>query len=112
MPRIVWLDSRTPTNVLQWPVKEVDNLRHNKVTVKSFELQPGTEAQLMDVTGVQVVAGGPFEVDHIRSLSSTDNPCQSVAQLTNIDILTPKKIQHLQTKHCTQTQLCLFVHAA
>jgi beta-fructofuranosidase len=84
MPRIVWLDSRTTTNVLQWPVEEVDDLRHNKITVKSFELQPGTEAQLMDVTGVQVVAGGPSELDCIKSPSSTDYCCQSTAQLNQL----------------------------
>lgn len=81
MPRIVWLDNRTTTNVLQWPVKEVDDLRHNKITIKSFELQPGTEAQLMDVTGVQVGARGPFELDCIRSPSNIDSCCQAVAQL-------------------------------
>jgi len=54
IPRVVWLDQRTSTNLLQWPIKEVQKLRHGKVTIKDVKLKAGEVARLRNVSGVQV----------------------------------------------------------
>lgn len=40
---------------MQWPIKEVERLRHSKLTVDDVKLEAGTVVRLMDVAGVQVL---------------------------------------------------------
>jgi hypothetical protein len=55
IPRAVWLDKRTSTNLLQWPIEEVLKFRHGKVTVQIVDLKTGEVARLMNVSVVQVL---------------------------------------------------------
>ncbi|KAG0626275.1 hypothetical protein M758_2G115900 [Ceratodon purpureus] len=66
IPRVVWLDKRTSTNLLQWPIKEVQKLRHGKITVKNVNLKAGEVARLMDVSGVQLDIEVAFKIPDVK----------------------------------------------
>lgn len=66
IPRIVYLDQRANTSLIQWPIEEVQTLRRNKITVKDVNLEGGEVARLMDVSGVQVLV-----VSNLREMPFT-----------------------------------------
>jgi beta-fructofuranosidase len=47
LPRHIWLDPITTTNLLQWPIEEVDALRINKMTKTGLTLKEG---EVVDLT--------------------------------------------------------------
>lgn len=47
MPRHIWLDPQATTNLLQWPIDEVDNLRRMPYTKKDVVLEKGSMVELM-----------------------------------------------------------------
>nr|PNR46206.1 hypothetical protein PHYPA_013325 [Physcomitrium patens] len=66
IPRIVYLDQRANTSLIQWPIEEVQTLRRKKITVKDVNLEGGEVARLMDVSGVQVLV-----VSNLREMPFT-----------------------------------------
>lgn len=54
VPRHIWLDSITNTNLIQWPIEEVEKLRRNQITKKNLILEAGSVMHLDGVKGVQL----------------------------------------------------------
>lgn len=54
MPRHIWLDPLATTNLVQWPIEEVDALRHNEVTKKDVVLEKGSVVELTGANGAQL----------------------------------------------------------
>lgn len=54
IPRQIWLDSVTPTALLQLPIEEVKNLRSTKYEQTNVTLSPGSVFPAQGVQGVQV----------------------------------------------------------
>jgi beta-fructofuranosidase len=54
IPRKIWLDVNAPTDLLQWPVEEVEKLRISNVSRENFTLGAGSVVPLEGVIGVQV----------------------------------------------------------
>jgi len=55
IPRQIWLDSVTPTALLQLPIEEVKNLRSTKYEQTNVTLSPGSVFPAQGVQGVQVL---------------------------------------------------------
>ncbi|KAG0577350.1 hypothetical protein KC19_5G149900 [Ceratodon purpureus] len=47
LPRHIWLDPEATTNLVQWPIEEVDALRMNKMTKEGITLEKGAMVDLM-----------------------------------------------------------------
>lgn len=54
IPRTVALDTKTGSNLLQWPVEEVDSLRLTSKKFKKIELKPGSVMPLDVGSATQV----------------------------------------------------------
>ncbi|XAR71807.1 Beta-fructofuranosidase [Bertholletia excelsa] len=63
IPRTVVYDKKTGSNVLQWPVEEVESLRLNKMEFQGVELRPGSTVPLKLTSGTQLDIVATFEVD-------------------------------------------------
>ncbi|XP_047321729.1 beta-fructofuranosidase, soluble isoenzyme I-like [Impatiens glandulifera] len=70
IPRTVVLDRKTGSNLLQWPVEEVEKLRLNSTEFNGLELGPGTVIPLNITSATQVDISATFEVDE-ESLKAT-----------------------------------------
>lgn len=55
IPREVVFDKRTGTNVLQWPIKEVEKLRSKSTVFKKVVLEPGSLVPLDVGLATQVI---------------------------------------------------------
>ncbi|KAF9600830.1 hypothetical protein IFM89_013065 [Coptis chinensis] len=64
VPRVVLFDDKTKTNVLQWPVKEVESLRLNKKEFNSVKLEAGSIVLLNVGKASQLDITAEFEVDN------------------------------------------------
>lgn len=53
LPRQVWFDSLTQSNLLQWPVDDVLDLRRTKVTLESTVLESGSVVEVSGGSGAQ-----------------------------------------------------------
>ena len=54
IPRTVVLDRKTGSNLLQWPVQEVENLRLRSDEFKNLNAKPGSVVPLDICTATQV----------------------------------------------------------
>lgn len=54
IPRTVLFDKKTGTNLLQWPVEEVEKLRVNSKDFDNVEVKPGSIVQLDVGSATQV----------------------------------------------------------
>lgn len=54
IPRTVLYDNKTGTNLLQWPVEEVESLRLNSTMFKEVLVEPGSVVPLDIGTTTQV----------------------------------------------------------
>jgi beta-fructofuranosidase len=54
MPRHIWLDPLATTNLIQWPIAEVDALRQKAVTQKNVVLETGSTVELVGANGAQL----------------------------------------------------------
>ncbi|CAN0889827.1 Acid beta-fructofuranosidase 2, vacuolar [Linum grandiflorum] len=70
-PRTVSMDIKTKTNLIQWPVEEIESLRLGKQEFNEVELNPGSVVQLdvEDASQLDIVA--EFELDKETLNSST-----------------------------------------
>jgi beta-fructofuranosidase len=62
IPRKIWLDVNAPTDLLQWPVEEVEKLRISNVSRENFTLGAGSVVPLEGVIGVQLDIEVSFEL--------------------------------------------------
>nr|XP_024386996.1 beta-fructofuranosidase, insoluble isoenzyme CWINV3-like [Physcomitrium patens] len=77
IPRIVYLDQRANTSLIQWPIEEVQTLRRKKITVKDVNLEGGEVARLMDVSGVQLDIEVAFKIPDVKQGST---PTELIAE--------------------------------
>lgn len=63
IPRTVVLDKKTGTNLLQWPVEEVESLRLTSSEFKDVQVKPGSVVSLDVGTATQLDIVAEFEVD-------------------------------------------------
>ncbi|XP_057249567.1 beta-fructofuranosidase, soluble isoenzyme I isoform X2 [Beta vulgaris subsp. vulgaris] len=70
IPRVVTYDAKTGTNILQWPVKEVESLRTDSREYDNLLLQPGSIINLDITSGAQLDISAEFVVDQ-EALKST-----------------------------------------
>ncbi|KAH7425879.1 hypothetical protein KP509_11G075800 [Ceratopteris richardii] len=53
LPRQVWFDADTESNLIQWPVEEVLDLRRSKYSLENMVLQGGTVVEVTGSSGSQ-----------------------------------------------------------
>ncbi|CAK8562778.1 unnamed protein product [Lathyrus sativus] len=63
IPRIVKLDKKTGSNLLQWPVAEVESLRLKSDEFKNLKVKPGAVVSLDIGTATQLDIVAEFEID-------------------------------------------------
>ncbi|CAJ2664092.1 unnamed protein product [Trifolium pratense] len=63
IPRIVKLDKKTGSNLLQWPVAEVESLRLKSDEFKNLKVKPGAVVSLDIETATQLDIIAEFEID-------------------------------------------------
>nr|AAM52062.1 vacuolar acid invertase PsI-1 [Pisum sativum] len=63
IPRIVKLDKKTGSNLLQWPVAEVESLRLKSDEFKNLKVKPGAVVSLDIETATQLDIDAEFEID-------------------------------------------------
>uniref|UniRef100_A0A7N0ZQG7 Beta-fructofuranosidase n=2 Tax=Kalanchoe fedtschenkoi TaxID=63787 RepID=A0A7N0ZQG7_KALFE len=63
LPREVIFDNETGTNIIQWPVKEVDGLRLNSTEYVNVELRPGSVVPIDIGSASQLDISAEFEID-------------------------------------------------
>ncbi|GMI76367.1 VACUOLAR INVERTASE, vacuolar invertase 2, fructosidase 4 [Hibiscus trionum] len=63
IPRTILLDSKTGTNLLQWPVEETDSLRSNSTEFEKVSVQAGSVVPLDVGPASQLDIVAEFEVD-------------------------------------------------
>lgn len=62
IPRTVRLDTKTGSNLLQWPVDEVESLRLRSDEFKSLKAKPGSVVSLDIETATQVCVHDIYQV--------------------------------------------------
>ncbi|GMJ13652.1 VACUOLAR INVERTASE, vacuolar invertase 2, fructosidase 4 [Hibiscus trionum] len=72
IPRTVLYDNKTGTNILQWPVEEVESLRMNSTMFKEVLVEPGSVVPLDIGTATQLDIVAEFEIEPL-DISSTTN---------------------------------------
>ncbi|KAK1376393.1 Beta-fructofuranosidase [Heracleum sosnowskyi] len=63
IPRTILFDHKTGSNLLQWPVEEVNKLRSNKTVFENLEINVGAVVPLEIGLGSQLDITAEFEVD-------------------------------------------------
>lgn len=70
VPRVVTYDQKTESNILQWPVEEVESLRTKSTEYDNLQLHPGSIINLHPISGAQLDVNVEFVVDQ-EALKST-----------------------------------------
>ncbi|KAF5194887.1 Acid beta-fructofuranosidase [Thalictrum thalictroides] len=63
IPRVVTFDQKTKTNILQWPVQEVESLRHSSVEFDKIQVEAGSIIPLDVGTTTQLDITADLEID-------------------------------------------------
>ncbi|XP_059629444.1 beta-fructofuranosidase, soluble isoenzyme I-like [Cornus florida] len=63
IPRTVLFDNKTGTNLLHWPVEEVESLRLNSTEFNEVEVEPGSVVPLNITSATQLDISATFEID-------------------------------------------------
>ncbi|KAJ7952472.1 Acid beta-fructofuranosidase [Quillaja saponaria] len=63
IPRTILLDRKTGTNLLQWPVEEIENLRLTSNEFENVKVNPGSVVPLDVGTATQLDIVAEFEID-------------------------------------------------
>uniref|UniRef100_A0A803LMK7 beta-fructofuranosidase n=1 Tax=Chenopodium quinoa TaxID=63459 RepID=A0A803LMK7_CHEQI len=83
VPRVVTYDSKTGTNIIQWPVKEIESLRTDDTVYDNLVLQPGSTINLNITSAAQLDVSAEFLVDQeaLKSTVGNDviNNCSAAA---------------------------------
>lgn len=56
VPRQVWLDNRTTTDLIQYPVDELQSLRGQNVSYENLKVEAASSVKLNDTGGNQVLS--------------------------------------------------------
>ncbi|GAB4825935.1 Beta-fructofuranosidase, soluble isoenzyme I [Ancistrocladus abbreviatus] len=70
IPRVVTFDKKTGTNILQWPVEELESLRSSSKQFDDVFLKPGSMVKLDVGSAAQLDISAEFEVD-MKALNAT-----------------------------------------
>nr|XP_023877030.1 acid beta-fructofuranosidase 1, vacuolar-like [Quercus suber]POE80368.1 beta-fructofuranosidase, soluble isoenzyme i [Quercus suber] len=65
IPRTVLFDNKTGTNILQWPVEEVESLRLNSTDFEGVVVKPGSVVELNIGTATQLDIFADFEIESL-----------------------------------------------
>ncbi|OVA04096.1 Glycoside hydrolase [Macleaya cordata] len=71
IPRTLWLD-KTGTRLMQWPVKEIETLRANRVDLPSQELKEGSVLEVSGLTASQADLEVSFELPMLEDAEILD----------------------------------------
>lgn len=63
IPRVVTFDMKTKTNIIQWPVEEVESLRVNSTEFKKVKVEPGSIVPLDVGSASQLDISAEIEID-------------------------------------------------
>ncbi|CAA0834590.1 Acid beta-fructofuranosidase 4- vacuolar [Striga hermonthica] len=72
IPRTIVLDKKTGSNLLQWPVEEVESLRSDSVEFNDVKLGPGSVTLLKVDSASQLDLVALFEIDHQEAAKAFD----------------------------------------
>ncbi|KAB1210851.1 Beta-fructofuranosidase, soluble isoenzyme I [Morella rubra] len=72
IPRTVLFDNKTGTNILQWPVEEIESLRLNSTDFDSVLVEPGTVVKLDIGTATQLDIYAEFEIESLGIFEKTN----------------------------------------
>ncbi|ERM94735.1 hypothetical protein AMTR_s00011p00252750 [Amborella trichopoda] len=61
IPRVVTYDTKSGTNLVQWPIEEVESLRTSNVSLDNIKVDPGSVVHV-DINGAQLDVNAVFEV--------------------------------------------------
>nr|ADF27779.1 soluble acid invertase 1 [Phelipanche ramosa] len=70
IPRTVLFDKKTGSNILQWPVEEIESLRSDIVEFNDVKLRPGSVTPLKVGSASQLDLVASFEIDHKESVEA------------------------------------------
>ncbi|XP_024537264.1 acid beta-fructofuranosidase [Selaginella moellendorffii] len=70
LPRILYLDNLTGTNLIQWPIEEVEALRHDKVSRSNVLLKGGDVVEVDAAQGAQLDIEVGFEYPDASKLDA------------------------------------------
>ncbi|XP_062153718.1 acid beta-fructofuranosidase 1, vacuolar-like [Alnus glutinosa] len=81
IPRTVLFDNKTGTNLIQWPVEEVESLRLNSTDFDGVLVEPGSVVELNIGTATQLDIYADFEIESFGSeeTNETDGGCSGGA---------------------------------
>ena len=71
IPRTVWLDS-SGKQVIQWPIEEVEALRHQPVTLRDTVIKPGEHVEVTGTQTAQADVEVSFEVSSLAGAEPLD----------------------------------------
>ncbi|RAL51711.1 hypothetical protein DM860_010429 [Cuscuta australis] len=71
IPRTIWLDP-LGKQVVQWPIKEVEAIRHNKVELKNHKLKMGEKIEIKGITPAQADVEVTFTFHSLDKMESFD----------------------------------------
>ena len=66
LPRQVWFDNATQSNLIQWPVEEFSDLRRSNVSVNNVVLESGSLFEVSGGSGAQVKFSAPMTPSPFR----------------------------------------------
>ncbi|XP_057528188.1 beta-fructofuranosidase, soluble isoenzyme I-like isoform X2 [Amaranthus tricolor] len=83
IPRVVTYDAKTGSNILQWPIEELDSLRTEHTEFDNLKLQPGSIINLNITSAAQLDVSAEFVIDPKALESSVEdnviNNCSTAA---------------------------------
>lgn len=66
IPRTIWLDSVSRTQLLQWPVSEVESLRRRKTFKQNIDLSSGSVVEISGINAAQVDVEVSFDLPRLE----------------------------------------------
>ncbi|CAO2839045.1 unnamed protein product [Amaranthus hypochondriacus] len=73
IPRVVTYDAKTGSNILQWPIEELDSLRTEHTEFDNLKLQPGSIINLNITSAAQLDVSAEFVIDPKALESSVED---------------------------------------
>ncbi|KAL0329598.1 UNVERIFIED_CONTAM: Acid beta-fructofuranosidase 2, vacuolar [Sesamum radiatum] len=116
IPRTILFDMKTGSNLLQWPVKEVERLRQNRTVFDNLEITPGSVVPLDVGSTSQLDIVAEFKVDEkaLKQMnvngSDTTYSCQKSGGAAERGALGPFGLLVLASKHLIeQTPIFFYI---
>ncbi|XP_011081205.1 acid beta-fructofuranosidase 2, vacuolar [Sesamum indicum] len=116
VPRTIVFDMKTGSNILQWPVKEVERLRRNRIVFDKVEVTAGSVVPLDVVSTSQLDIVAEFKVDEeaLKRMnvngSDSSYSCQKSGGAAERGALGPFGLLVLASKHLIeQTPIYFYI---